>query len=100
MLNAFDLTTCFAINPNIMQTPIGEETVLMNPEHETLYGVNHVGSEILKQLTSEPKSLQTIHEYLFQYYDVNKEQGQADIDDFLKSLLSEKLIIIVHTHAN
>ncbi len=91
----FNASTCFSINPEVMHTPVGDESVLMAIESEALYGVNGVGTQILKQLELQPMSLQAMSDFLLRCYDVDAEQGQADIECFFKSLLAEKLIIAV-----
>lgn len=86
-------TTCFSINPHTVYTFIDNESVLMGTDNETLYGLNEVGTEILKQLESHSLSLQAIQDYLLKNFDVTEAQCMADTLTFVHVLLEKQLII-------
>ncbi len=85
----------FSINPDAVYTVINDEAVMMSEVDDELYGVNNVGTEILKHLESQAMSVQSISDYLTTQFVVDKNQAVIDTQVFLQSLLAENLIVQV-----
>lgn len=86
-------TTRFSINPKISYTYIDDEAVLMGIEDETLYGLNAVATEILKQLESSVLSLQDITHFLMTQYHLDDVKSTEDATLFLQDMLNKQLIL-------
>jgi predicted metalloprotease len=82
----------FSIHPNVIYTFIDDEVVLMDETEGTLYGLNAVGTEILKCLVSQPMSIQDVRDRMLEQFEVEKVQISVDIKDFFESLLAKNFI--------
>jgi len=92
-MSVINQTTLFSINPDMSYTQIDDEAVLMGLMDDSLYGLNHVGAEILKQLELGPKSVYTISKYLLAHFDIDEMQCLEDTLHFFESLLKKQFII-------
>ena len=90
-----NITTRFALNPDVEYTLIDDEAVLMGVEDDSLFGLNSVGTEILKKLQEQPLSVESISQYLLAIFDVDEIQCMTDIKSFIESLFSANLIVQV-----
>ena len=67
------------------------ETVVLNLKDGVYYGLDSVGSEILK-LIQEPKTVQAVRDILLQHYDVEPEVCERDLVALLTEMADKDLI--------
>lgn len=95
-MNEINETTCFSIHPDVVYTLIDDEAVIMGIMDDKLYGMNHVGTEILKYLESnKTASVQSLAHYLSGQFEIKSTECMVDVQTFIQSMLSENLIIKV-----
>jgi hypothetical protein len=94
-MNALAMDTMFTINNDVAYTYIDDETVVMNHLDDQLYGINNVGTVILKQLETQPMSINMLVNYITENFDVNQTQSTDDTKCFLESLLQQQLVKII-----
>ena len=67
------------------------EAVILNLKSEEYFGLDEVGTDMLKELTSS-NSIQTTYEKLLKEYAVDEETLHRDLTDFIYKLLDKGLI--------
>jgi len=67
------------------------ETVVLNLKDGVYYGLDSIGSEILK-LIQEPKTVQDVRDILLQHYDVESEVCERDLVVLLTEMADKDLI--------
>lgn len=77
----------------LLSSEIDNEIVMMNVENGKYYGLNTIGSEIWKLLSS-PKKVDEIYSYLLSIYNVEKSICKNEVTQFLNHLVKENLIEI------
>ncbi|UFH51912.1 PqqD family peptide modification chaperone [Spirosoma sp. KNUC1025] len=79
--------------PNQSSSVLGNETILLNYEIGNYYELNEVGGFIWALLQERKEvSVQEIQDELLDEFDVDPVVCQAELTQFLESLLHEKLI--------
>jgi hypothetical protein len=86
-----DLSNRFAIKPNVMARQLGEETVILDLESGTYFGLDPVGARIW-QLMKEGKSLAEICEAMLEEYEVSREELERDALALAQDLEARSLI--------
>ena len=86
-----DLSSKFAIKPNVMARQVGEETVILDVASGTYFGVDPVGTRIW-ELIGEDKTLAEIYEVMLKEYDVPREDLERDTINLIEHLLAKELI--------
>ena len=86
-----DLSNRFAIKPNAMARQLGEETVILDLESGTYFGLDPVGARIW-QLMKEGKSLAEICEVMLDEYEVSREKLERDALALAQDLEARSLI--------
>ena len=84
------------VAPDVMFRLVGDEGVLVNLNTERYLGLNAVGTRMWTALGSAD-SIEAAYELLLQEYDVDPARLRADLDEFVHSLLGQRLI---ETHAD
>ena len=87
----FSTDSIFQRNSEIIASEIENETVMMDKDFETYFGLAKIGTRIWQLLENEI-SLQTICEKLVDEYDVSLEQCIADVTPFIASLLENEMV--------
>lgn len=86
-----DRKQTFHISPDVLSQEIDTETVLLDMKHENYFGLNDVGSRVLKIL-AKGANLDTLITTLLEEYDVEQNQLEEDITELLQELLHAGLI--------
>ena len=94
-MHDLNVTTRFALNPGVEYTLIDDEAVLMGVEDASLFGLNAVGTEIVKKLQEQPLSVESISHHLLTHFEIDEAQCVADTKSFVESLFSANLIVQV-----
>ena len=87
----FLTTDRFNISKEVLSQEVNGETVLLDLEGETYFGLNDVGTRIWQLLQAE----QTVDEMLSalsEEYDVGREQLETDVDELLGKLTEAGLV--------
>jgi hypothetical protein len=88
-----NLTDTVTIPEQVMARQVGEETVILDLNSGTYFGLNPVGARIW-QLLAEGKTLGEICMALQDEYEVEPARLQSDIGDLLKSLAAQGLVSV------
>lgn len=86
-----DLSNKFAIKPNVMARQLGEETIILDLESGTYFGLDPVGARIW-QLMNEGKSLAEICDVMLDEYEVSREKLERDASALVQDLAARNLI--------
>ena len=81
-------------NPDIIDSQIDDEVVMMDVEKGAYFGLNPVGS-IIWEIMEKPHGLDDVITRLTREYEVTEKQCKADIKPFIESLLKADLLIEV-----
>lgn len=79
------------IPPHVMARAVGDETVILNLESGTYFGLDPIGARIW-QLLSERLSFAEIHETLLREYEVSGEALERDLRGLIATLQTNGLI--------
>ena len=80
-------------NPDIIWKNVKGETVLLNPFSGKYYGLNKVGCAFWEKVDGK-RNLSEIATLLLSEFNVEKETLLKDIDDLMKTLTENKLIVL------
>jgi hypothetical protein len=83
-----------SIPEGVMVRRLGEESVLLNLNSESYFGLDDTGTQMWAALT-DSVSIRTAFEQLLSEFEVEPEQLQADLADFVDALLEIGLINVV-----
>lgn len=78
---------------DILSSSVDEETVLLNIDKSSYYGMGSIASRIWN-LLEEPIRISSLIEILFQEFDIERQECENDVMEFLNQLKHEKLIDI------
>jgi len=87
----FQTTDSFNISEEVLSQEVNGETVLLDLEGESYFGLNEVGTRIWQLLQSEPTVAETL-DTLTDEYEVSREQLENDVGDLLDKLADAGLI--------
>ena len=87
----FQTTDRFNISEEVLSQEVNGETVLLDLEGESYFGLNEVGTRIWQLLQNEPTVVETLNT-LSDEYDVSREQLENDVGDLLDKLADAGLI--------
>ena len=79
------------ISSEVVSQEVDGETVLLDLESESYFGLDEVGTRIW-QLLNEGSNLQTVFDILLGEYDVDEKQLKKDIQDHVAQLVEAGLI--------
>lgn len=74
-----------------LTSEIDDETVVLQTETETYYGVEGVGGRAW-ELLQRPRTLGELQSELVEEYDVDPERCRRDVEAFVADLLDEELV--------
>jgi hypothetical protein len=83
----------FVLSPHAMSRAIGEETVILDLESGTYFGLDPVGARMW-QLLAEGKSFIEARDAIFDEYEVGRDQLEADLLALAGELADRRLIIV------
>lgn len=87
----FQATDCFNISDEVLSQEVNGETVLLDLEGESYFGLNEVGTRIW-QLLNDELNIGLVLDTLDGEYDVSREQLERDVAELLGSLEESGLI--------
>lgn len=79
---------------HVMTREVGGETVLLDLESETYYGLDEVGTDLLEELRGGATVGAAI-DALLERWDVDRDRLASDVDELLEGLVEHRLIEIV-----
>ena len=78
-------------NKEVFASEIDDEVVMMNVDSGKYYGMDTVGSRIWELIAEEIQVREVINK-LMEEYDVEEEQCEKDVLEFLNELYENKLV--------
>ena len=87
----FQTTDRFNISDEVLSQEVNGETVLLDLEGESYFGLNEVGTRIWQLLQDKPMDVQVL-DTLSDEYDVSREQLEGDVSELLDKLAGAGLI--------
>ena len=81
----------FQLTKEVLSQELDGESVLLDMKSDNYFGLNDVGSHVLKIL-HDRSNLRDIVSYLLPIYDVDEKQLENDIAELLQQLLDAGLI--------
>ncbi len=72
---------------------VGDEIMMMSPEHGKYIGVNEVGARIW-ELIETPSDVATVCEELQREFEVSPETCRAEVDSFLAEMEKHGAIVL------
>jgi hypothetical protein len=72
---------------------VGDEIMMMSPEHGKYIGVNEVGARIW-ELIEAPRDVATVCEELQREFEVSPEVCKAEVDSFLAEMEKHGAIVV------
>ena len=82
------------ISSEVLSQEVDGETVILDLESESYFGLDEVGTRIW-QLLNEGSNLQTVFDILLGEYDVDEKQLEKDIKDHVARLVEAGLISLI-----
>ena len=89
----FQTTDSFKISEEVLSQEVNGETVLLDLEGESYFGLNEVGTRIWQLLNASNTVGQTL-DVLVDEYDVERELLEADVEALLDKLLEAGLVVV------
>ena len=86
-----NLDQSVTISPEVMSQEVSGETVLLDLQSESYFGLDEVGTRIW-QLLQEQETLQGVYEVMLEEYDVAPDRLQADLEELMVQLSDSGLI--------
>lgn len=87
------LSSTFSVSQEVLSQEVSGETVLLDMQSESYFGLDAVGTRIW-QLLQENNRLQQVFDTMLEEYDVDEKQLEKDLDELLNKLIDEELITI------
>jgi hypothetical protein len=87
----YQTTDRFSISDEVLSQEVNGETVLLDLEGESYFGLNEVGTRIWQLLQAKPTVAETVST-LSDEYDVSREELEVDVGDLLVKLADAGLI--------
>ena len=72
---------------------VGDEIMMMSPEHGKYIGVNEVGARIW-ELIEAPRDVAAVYEELQREFEVSPEVCKAEVDSFLAEMEKHGAIVL------
>jgi hypothetical protein len=83
----------FTISDEVLSQEVNGETVLLDLEGESYFGLNEVGTRIWQLLQSEQTVAEALNT-LSDEYDVSREQLEIDVSELLDKLTEAGLVCL------
>jgi len=88
-----NLTDTIHISQTLFVQAVDDEIILLDTQSENYFSLDPMGKVMWEQLSDKP-SLQALEAYMLEHYDVSKEVLKKDIEVFITTLLTNKLITL------
>ena len=82
----------YKLHNDVLLTDVDDEMVLLDMRSGQYYGLNTVGSEVLK-LINEGKSLDDAKTEICQRYQIDKQTAHDDISELITELKQQNLLV-------
>jgi hypothetical protein len=82
----------YQLTPDQISSKVAGETVILNHNKGSYYGLDEVGVLIWDTLEKGPQTIDTLCDVVVGEYDVDVDTCKNDIDGLLQELISEKLV--------
>ncbi len=79
---------------DVLATEIDDQTVMMDIDRGSYFGLNQTGTRIWA-LLAEPMAIGELRDRLMEQFDVPREQCEQQVVDYLESLLDRGLLEVV-----
>ncbi len=89
-------TATIAHAPDVLHQELGGETVLLNLDNESYFGLDEIGTRVW-QVLSETNSATAVVERLADEYEVSVEQLRSDVEKLIGELLDAGLVSVTHS---
>ena len=90
------LDTQVTVNEDVVFTVVDDEAVLLDQKSGQYFGLDNVGTHMWSLLT-EHGQLAPVYEAFLAKYDVNEEQLEQDLIQFVDELVERELLLVVET---
>ena len=80
-------------SPSQISTTLGEESIVLELQAGTYFGVNVVGTAVWKFL-EQPRQVEEVIAHVLQRYEVSAEQAEAEVLAFLQELSKKHLVSV------
>lgn len=87
-----ELSDKVAISENVVAREVSGETVLLDLDKGTYFGLNSVGGRIWTLVEEEPRTLAEVRNALQSEFDVSEEDVQRDVLDLANQLHEHGLL--------
>ena len=87
------LASNIIISSEVLAQEVDGETVLLDLQSESYFGLDEVGTRIW-QLLQEHNELQKVFDIMLEEYEVDAKQLENDLNELLEKLVDAKLITI------
>jgi len=87
----FHPTDYFSISDEVLSQEVNGETVLLDLEGESYFGLNEVGTRIWQLITAE-QTVAEVLSTLSDEYDASREQLEIDVGELLERLTDAGLV--------
>jgi len=87
------LSSTFSVSQEVLSQEVSGETVLLDMQSESYFGLDAVGTRIW-QLLQENNRLQQVFDTMLEEYDVDEKLLEKDLNELLNKLIDEELITI------
>ena len=79
------------IKPDVLFQEVSDETVLLNLQNESYFGLDETGTRFW-QLLQEDNGMQEIINILLTEYDVEPVQLESDLNNLVNNMLAAELV--------
>jgi len=90
------LSSHIKISREVLSQEVSGETVLLDLQSESYFGLDEVGTRIW-QLLQQEGCLQQVFDTMLEEFDVDEKQLEKDLGDLLDKLTDEGLITVENT---
>ena len=86
-------TARVTVPPDVLFRQLDQEAVILNLDSELYFGLDAVGTDMWRALTTSD-SIQAAHEKLLDEYDVAPEALRSDLEELVEKLAADGLLTI------
>jgi hypothetical protein len=91
MTAALDPTAHFTVDKEVVESRLGEETVILHLRHGVYFGLDRVGTAIWERLQAGD-TVEAMRAHVRASFDAVPDSLDGEISDFLQVLLEKELI--------
>ena len=80
-------------SPHQVYTTLGNESVVLELQGSTYFGINDVGTTVWKFL-QQPRQVTEVINHIVEHYEVSADLAEAEILSFLQELVDKGLAVV------